>query len=35
VSQHDRQFDVELSRRDALKLAVGVGAAVMIPLVPA
>ena len=34
-SQHDHQPDLELSRRDALKLAVGVGAAVMIPLVPA
>ena len=35
MSQHDLQPDLELSRRDALKLAVGVGAAVMIPLVPA
>jgi hypothetical protein len=35
VSHHDRQSDLEWSRRDALKLAMGVGAAAMIPLVPA
>ena len=34
MSHHDRPFDLDLSRRDALKLAMGVGAAVMIPLVP-
>lgn len=35
MSSHERPLDPDLSRRDALKLAVGVGAAVMIPLVPA
>jgi hypothetical protein len=34
VFHHDRPSDLDLSRRDALKLAMGVGAAVMIPLVP-
>jgi hypothetical protein len=34
VSCHERSSDLDLSRRDALKIAVGVGAAVMIPLVP-
>ena len=33
--QHDDSNDSTLSRRDALKIAVGVGAATMIPLVPA
>jgi gluconate 2-dehydrogenase gamma chain len=33
--QHDESKDSTLSRRDALKIAVGVGAATMIPLVPA
>jgi len=32
---HEHPPDAELSRRDALKLAVGVGAAAMMPLVPA
>jgi hypothetical protein len=35
VFRHERSSDLDLSRRDALKIAVGVGAAVMIPLVPA
>jgi gluconate 2-dehydrogenase gamma chain len=34
VSHHQRQSDLDLSRRDALKIAVSVGAAAMIPLVP-
>jgi Gluconate 2-dehydrogenase subunit 3 len=32
---HERPSDLDLSRRDALKIAMGVGAAAMIPLVPA
>lgn len=35
MSTHERPLDPDLSRRDALRIAVGVGAAVMIPLVPA
>lgn len=35
MSSHERPLDPDLSRRDALKLAAGVGAAAMIPLVPA
>ena len=35
MSHHEHQTDLELSRRDALKIAVSVGAAAMIPLVPA
>jgi hypothetical protein len=35
VSHHERRPDLDLSRRDALKIALGVGAAAMIPLVPA
>lgn len=35
MSHHEHQSDLELSRRDALKIAMGAGAAVMIPLVPA
>lgn len=35
MSHREHPSDADLSRRDALKLAVGVGAAVMIPLVPA
>lgn len=35
MSRHERSSDLDLSRRDALKIAVGVGAAAMIPLVPA
>jgi gluconate 2-dehydrogenase gamma chain len=35
VSHHEHPSELDLSRRDALKIAVGVGAAVMIPLVPA
>lgn len=35
MSHHEHRSDADLSRRDALKLAVGVGVAVMIPLVPA
>jgi gluconate 2-dehydrogenase gamma chain len=34
VSHHEHPSDLELSRRDALKIAMGVGAAAMIPLVP-
>lgn len=35
MSHHERPSDLDLSRRDALKIAMGVGAAAMIPLVPA
>ena len=35
VSQHEHRSDLDLSRRDALKIAIGVGATAMIPLVPA
>jgi Gluconate 2-dehydrogenase subunit 3 len=35
MSDHERESDLDFSRRDALKIAVGVGAAAMIPLVPA
>lgn len=35
MSHREHPSDADLSRRDALKLAMGVGAAVMIPLVPA
>ena len=35
MSHHEHSSDLDLSRRDALKIAVAVGAAVMIPLVPA
>ena len=35
MSNHERPSDLDLSRRDALKIAMGVGAAAMIPLVPA
>jgi len=35
VSHHEHPSDLDLSRRDALKIAIGVGAAAMIPLVPA
>lgn len=35
MAQHDASPDLDLSRRDALKIAVGVGAAAVIPLVPA
>ena len=35
MSHREHPSDLDLSRRDALKIAVGVGAAVMIPLVPA
>ena len=35
MSHHEPPSDADLSRRDALKLAVGVGAAAMVPLVPA
>lgn len=34
MSSHQRPLDPDLSRRDALKIAVGVGAAAVIPLVP-
>lgn len=35
MSDHERQSDFDVSRRDALKIAVGVGAATVLPLVPA
>ncbi len=35
MSHHEHQSDLDLSRRDALKIAMGVGAAAMIPLVSA
>jgi gluconate 2-dehydrogenase gamma chain len=35
VSHREARADLDVSRRDALKLAMGVGAAAMIPLVPA
>ena len=35
MSHHEHPSDLDLSRRDALKIAMGVGAAAMIPLVPA
>jgi Gluconate 2-dehydrogenase subunit 3 len=35
VSDHEHPTDLDLSRRDALKIAVGVGAVAVIPLVPA
>jgi hypothetical protein len=35
VSHHEHPPDLDLSRRDALRIAIGVGAAAMIPLVPA
>lgn len=35
MAHHGHPSDTDFSRRDALKLAVGVGAAVIIPLVPA
>ena len=35
MSHHQHTSDLDLSRRDALKMAMGVGAAAMIPLVPA
>lgn len=35
MSHHEHPSDLEFSRRDALKIAVSVGAAAMIPLVPA
>ena len=35
MSHHEQPPDLDLSRRDALKIAIGVGAAAMMPLVPA
>lgn len=35
MSHHEHPSDADLSRRDALKIAMGVGAAAMIPFVPA
>jgi hypothetical protein len=34
VHHHDEKPDSDLTRRDALKLAAGLGAATLIPLVP-
>ena len=35
MHHHDEKPDSDLTRRDALKLAAGLGAATLIPLVPA
>jgi hypothetical protein len=35
VHHHDEKSETDLTRRDALKLAAGIGAATLIPLVPA